>query len=186
MPTLVTNRANSSLGLPEPLRGILSPGAGIVVPHTVPELNQSAPGSLDGLELQAVEFSAYDPRFIKAWPMKVSSGLDGSAQADQVLMPAGHLPGMYGIYRHLMKRPGASAGTANLSHTWKDPRAGATSQGTSIAALTSNGPVNIGQGILIMSDGTAAVTTTLTFAGVTGSPVFDLSCQAYLIQAGFS
>lgn len=186
MPTLVSNASNGSISLPPPLRGILPPGRGIVVPHTVGELEQAAPGTLRGLDLRAVEQSAFDPRFIQAWPMKVNAGLSGAAPASQVLVPAGHLPGMYGIYRHLMKRPGASAGSATLSHGWADPRAGATSQGTAIAALTGDGPANIGQGILIMTDGLGAITTTLSFAGVTGNPVMDLSCQAYLIQAGFS
>lgn len=101
-------------------------------------------------------------------------GLNGSSPQSLVNLPANHTPGLYLLSINVFRRVAAGAGTMTVTHGWTYPDFGATTAVRGSFALNGTGPSASPSPLLIPSSGATAITTSLTFAGVTGSPVFDV------------
>lgn len=103
--------------------------------------------------------------------------MNGSSNRTQTLVPAGHTPGMYLVYRSILRRVSGTSGTMTTTVTWSDGNAISNSS----AATNLNGavPTYVQPGVLqIHSDGTAAIVCAITFSAPVGNGAMDVTSWA--------
>jgi len=106
-----------------------------------------------------------------------SLGMNGSSNVTQTLVAAGHAPGMYLVYRSILRRISGTSGTMTTTVTWSD----GNSISSSSAATNLNGavPTYVQPGVLqIHSDGTAPIVCAITFAAPVGNGAMDVTSWA--------
>lgn len=119
----------------------------------------------------------------KQLPIVSSVGVDNSSSPTQILAAAGHRPGMYLVYRYLIRRTAGSAGNIVTTVNWHDPVNGAlTSSNSQTVVGTVPSFVNPGA-ISTFSDGTTDLSVAITWTGITGVPVFDVRSFAVFQRA---
>lgn len=124
---------------------------------------------------------------LQSAPIVRVEGYTASAPLTLTLQPAGHERGLYLLSFSAFVRAVATAGTIARGYSYFAPDFGLTSIGTfSGSAITAAaGLPGISTGglteITCYSSGAGPITATFTPAGVTGSPLIDVSGQALLI-----
>lgn len=114
-------------------------------------------------------------------PLVSNVGLDGSASVTQTLLEAGHEPGMYLVYRYVLKRIAGTAGNLNIGCTFRDPLAGAIAFTVSAIAVSGTVPTVVNVGVVpCYSDGQSPILIPITFTGITGSPALDV--RSWVVQ----
>ncbi len=96
------------------------------------------------------------------------------------LLPAGHEPGLYLTSLSAFVLTAAAAGTVTIVFGFNQKGFGATTLSIGSANLTAT-VVIASTPRIFNSDGTAALTATLTPAGVTGSPVVNVEGRADML-----
>lgn len=114
-------------------------------------------------------------------PVDSEIGWDASAPLVIEVLPLGHAPGLYEVNLCGVVRTAAGAGTvARTVTTTPSPGAGSKTMTFAGIAITSAIfiPFTPAQ---VFSDGTAAISVTLTPAGIAGNPVLDIYSSATLL-----
>jgi hypothetical protein len=122
-----------------------------------------------------------------------SIGWNASGPLALTVLAAGHEAGLYCVGVDLITRTLATAGGLQRTTSYNAPTFGATSTGTqnTFASGVSSGstgrpPTTTGNvnsiyffmPTFVRSDGSAAIVTTITPVGITGSPVIDVYASA--------
>lgn len=106
-------------------------------------------------------------------------GYAAAAPVSIVVLPAGHLRGLYTVGFEAFVRTVAGAGSVNGALTWTLPNGVATSISIGLGVVTALGN-RLAAFRSIPSNGSAPLVWTLTPAGVVGSPVIDATVYAEL------
>lgn len=127
-----------------------------------------------------------DPYWFKAGSSVARSvGYTASAPLVLTVQPAGHTPGFYLLSLVLVVRVAALTGNLTRSYQYSAPTFGNTSiVGFGSGNITTTGHLPSSfTTVSAFSDGVSAITITLTPAAITGSPVVDVSGNAFLAGA---
>ena len=123
------------------------------------------------------------PRFAASGP--TSSNRSRTYLCDQVLtnvvMPAGHRPGLYSIWQATLCRVFASAGTVTIVVEWTHPDFGVVQHTVGAANATNQRLFTRGQ-VSAWSSGAGPISVIYTPAGITGSPIVDVVDFATLVS----
>lgn len=92
------------------------------------------------------------------------------------LLPAGHAPGIYDVMQTYFLRVVPAAVNLLTSLVWSQPRFGATNLDINFNSIV--GTPNLSALRVIESDGTAAMTLTLTPSSLSGTASLEIACLA--------
>lgn len=198
--TLIRNPSTSALALPMPMQGVLPAGGAVVVDAPIATVRGAlAPGGRPSpFELSEVDNTPGDAFYLgnllnplataasvaalsgKMGALQSSTALDGSAPASQVLLAAGHTPGMYLAHRSIVKRLNPTAGSLVTAIGWKD--GGTTYSSSNTQSLTAAAaPGNINPGIIAcFSDGSADITCAISFTSMNGPT--DVDVRSWVVR----
>lgn len=102
-------------------------------------------------------------------PLVSTLGLDGSVNPPaQELLAAGHAPGMYLVYRYILRRALPTAGSITVTVAWSDAMAASTANTQNLALVPGAGSIVNPGVIAVFSDGTVAITNAIAFTGMVG------------------
>jgi hypothetical protein len=106
-------------------------------------------------------------------------GWDASAPLILTLLPAGHAPGLYTVGVSIFVRTAAGAGSlSNSVLSWNQIDLGNVTTNTIAAAAPTTTGNKLSVYRTLPSNGQSPILYTLTPAGITGTPVIDISAYA--------
>jgi len=177
--TVVRNNTSGPVALP-PFRQVLLPGGALICNETPAQVRAAFAGTLPaGLEVGEVDASAKTGQ-LTITPVQATLALDGTVNPpNQVVLPAGHLPGMYLVARYINRRANPTAGSIVTAVLWSDQAPFSASLSQSL--ISSGSLLNPGL-IPCFSDGSAALEVSIAFTGMTGTCNVDVRSWAVLQQ----
>lgn len=92
------------------------------------------------------------------------------------LLPAGHAPGIYDVMQTYFLRVVPAAVSLATSIVWSQPRFGAANSDINFASIIAT--PNLSALRAIESDGSSAMTLTLTPSGLSGTASLEIACLA--------